>query len=263
MPYLIIILFAGYAIALACALVWNGTRWLLRRRVTHDALRGDDLDPTLVVTLIHGTWARSAAWTRPDSTLCQSICGAFTADRVRFEPFTWSGRNSILARHRAALALEQTLYGTIGKWPRARHVIIGHSHGGSVALLALHRQDLVDRIAGVVTLSTPFLVARPRRLSMVGTLGLSVAPALIVVFGLGQVLNLLQLTPIVDRSTALQGVFGAGFIALLSGVRHAWLPRSGRTWWRGWSSRRCPATGSWSFAHRETKRPPPSLSHRC
>jgi pimeloyl-ACP methyl ester carboxylesterase len=214
LPYLILALFVGYAIALTYALFWNGIRWLLRRRVKHDVPAGDDLPPTLVVTLIHGTWARTAAWTRTDSTLCHIVSGAFSSDRVRFVPFTWSGRNSILARHRAAAALAVTLHAGIAKWPRARHVIVGHSHGGSVALLALHHQDLVDTIAGVVTLSTPFLVARPRPLSMVGTLGLSVAPALLVVFGLAQIFNLLQLTPIIDRYPVLQGVFGIGFIAL-------------------------------------------------
>lgn len=63
--------------------------------------RGFSSDSAAVlITLIHGTWARDAPWTQPTSELATAL-GKSLGD-VRFERFSWSGANSHRARCRAA-----------------------------------------------------------------------------------------------------------------------------------------------------------------
>jgi hypothetical protein len=47
-------------------------------------------------------------------------------------------------------------------FPKDQHIVIGHSHGGNIALYALKDQALADKISGVACLSTPFLYATHR-----------------------------------------------------------------------------------------------------
>jgi hypothetical protein len=79
-------------------------------------------------------------------------------------PFTWTGRNSHTARREAAEDLKNQLAQRFKDFSRARQYLIGHSHGGNVALRAVADSGLRERIDGVVCLATPFLVARARDL---------------------------------------------------------------------------------------------------
>jgi len=71
-----------------------------------------------------------------------------------------SGRNSHGARIGASKALQSHLWRRVRRYPDAKHLIIGHSHGGLIALYALRDEQLREKIAGVVCLSTPFLHVR-------------------------------------------------------------------------------------------------------
>jgi len=78
-------------------------------------------------------------------------------------PFEWSGRNSHVARQHASTALHAHLAATPLQRCRCPQFIIGHSHGGNVALQCLKRDtDLAAKVSGVVTLATPFLVFNRR-----------------------------------------------------------------------------------------------------
>jgi len=55
------------------------------------------------------------------------------------------------------------------EYPGAKRYVIGHSHGGTVALQALKDDAVKQNVHGVVCLSTPFLHTRPRSF---GTFGL-------------------------------------------------------------------------------------------
>jgi hypothetical protein len=46
--------------------------------------------------------------------------------------------------------------------PEARHFVIAHSHGGNIVRAALQDVTLQPRVAGVVTMGTPFIDCRPR-----------------------------------------------------------------------------------------------------
>jgi hypothetical protein len=81
------------------------------------------------VVLVHGTYAPRAAWTRPDSKLCQLLIAAL-GENTLFHRFDWDGRNSFRARKRAAIKLEEELTLLFAAHPHAKIVVIAHSHGG-------------------------------------------------------------------------------------------------------------------------------------
>ncbi|MEU4475580.1 alpha/beta hydrolase [Micromonospora sp. NPDC023888] len=121
-------------------------------------------DRTSVITLVHGTFARDAPWTRPNSALSTSLERA----GCHVTRFPWSGRNSHRARSDAAEGLTEHLQRQLTEHPLARHWVIAHSHGGNVALHAADRlRTERGRAARVttVTLATPFLHARPRSIT--------------------------------------------------------------------------------------------------
>ena len=69
----------------------------------------------------------------------------------------WSGANTNRARLRAAASLHESLIAKKREFPLARHFVIGHSHGGNVALYALNLTTSADLVSGVICLATPFL----------------------------------------------------------------------------------------------------------
>jgi hypothetical protein len=135
------------------------------------------------VVLVHGTWpdgmlaasgdflrralrlsARSRQaqgsryWYQDDHAFGRELCARLQADGLRVErhePLLWSGANSFRARFDAAADLTSRLEALAG-----RTLIVGHSHGGSVALQSVARLTSERaRDIEVVTLSTPFVRA--------------------------------------------------------------------------------------------------------
>jgi hypothetical protein len=119
--------------------------------------------PECVITLVHGTWAPDAPWTKEGSSLRAKLRNRL-GERTVFRTFTWSGRNSHLARLQAGVELRSDLEASIAHYPNAKQFVIAHSHGGNVALYALRDQRLQAWIDGLVTFATPFLSCRPRDL---------------------------------------------------------------------------------------------------
>jgi len=124
----------------------------------------------LVLTFVHGTWGRGmiwpsgdAVWTTDASTLCKSLRDRLGPDAV-FRRFRWSGRNSHTARLNASKRLRDFLEEGLADSPDATHIVIAHSHGGNIALMALGDSNLRERIAGVACLATPFIVAWDRNI---------------------------------------------------------------------------------------------------
>ena len=122
----------------------------------------------IVVTLIHGTFAPEAEWVKDGSKLCEAVHKAFPG-RVEFRRLPWSGGNTIGARQDAARNLGAQILADPARPAGARHFLVAHSHGGNIALYALRDPAVLERITGVATLATPFLIARKRDL---GTRGL-------------------------------------------------------------------------------------------
>jgi len=113
------------------------------------------------VTLVHGTFARDAAWTATNSAMSVAL----TEAGCRVTRFEWSGRNSHWARSRAGRQLAEHLGRQVESDPDARQWIVAHSHGGNVALRAAEE---IRRSRGgrprvtTVSLATPFIHARAR-----------------------------------------------------------------------------------------------------
>jgi len=108
-----------------------------------------------LITLVHGTWGRgfflkprrrnrrplwfeegSPFLVRPDSKL-----GDIPHDVT---PLLWSGANSIFVRDKAAHVLAEHLSAEHAEQPQATQLVIAHSHGGNIALRALHHLQQHD-----------------------------------------------------------------------------------------------------------------------
>lgn len=117
-----------------------------------------------IVTLVHGTFAPDAEWTKPGSELRRTI-EASLGQSVAFQTFAWSGRNTHAARLAAGTEFAEFIRGLVSNYPASEHFIIAHSHGGNVALYGLRDETLLRHISGVVCLATPFIRTVPRNLA--------------------------------------------------------------------------------------------------
>ena len=192
-----LILAGAYAGVLLAAVAWRVVAWVARvaidlysRKSTHIA--ASPIAPHVVVTLVHGTFARRAAWTNESSPLCMAIRSSMHGP-VRFERFLWSGWNTVTSRSKAVGHLISHLADSQTRWPQAQHFVVGHSHGGNIAFQAMRDKAVEARIAGVVCLSTPFLWASPRDLGPVGRIALWWFPVVIALICLVPAVELLPL----------------------------------------------------------------------
>jgi hypothetical protein len=120
----------------------------------------------VVITLVHGTWASEQAdWTGESSELCRILRDTLTLpdpdlppiEHIAFRRFRWSGKNTNRARLDAATSFGAQLRQQANTDPQAAQFIIGHSHGGNVALYAVGALAAQCRVAGVACLNTPFI----------------------------------------------------------------------------------------------------------
>ena len=128
-------------------------------------------DASLIIFLVHGTFAHGAAWTKPGSTFCTQLkrdLQALGHEKIHFELFEWSGDNNHRARREAAVKLERALRASVRLQPQSDHFVVAHSHGGNIALRAVKRSRYFSgKEIGVVTLATPFLKFSRLRSSLV------------------------------------------------------------------------------------------------
>jgi hypothetical protein len=113
--------------------------------------------PTVIVHTVHGTWpfglwraiirrqlektpCRTDYWFLDGSDFQFHVTG-LVERRVKWVTFRWSGRNSFAARHLAATQLSNHLSTWFRRCPDAEHVIIAHSHGGSVSIAAARQLE--------------------------------------------------------------------------------------------------------------------------
>jgi pimeloyl-ACP methyl ester carboxylesterase len=118
-------------------------------------------EPSEIIYLIHGTWAPTSGWTKPNSRFRADLAKRL-GRRIIFRRTVWSGANRHQARRAGAIRLRRKLSRSIKAHPTSRHWIIGHSHGGMVALYALRGRSLYKRVEGLICLGTPFIEARQR-----------------------------------------------------------------------------------------------------
>jgi len=166
----------------------------------------------LVITLVHGTWGRGiiwpsgdAPWTTDASTLCRSLRERLGPDTV-FRRFRWSGSNSHSARLKASHELRDFLQEGLTGQPDATHIVVAHSHGGNVALMALGDANLRERFAGVACLATPFIAARDRNLGRDSWAIVAPASVLLFVSGLFFLLGVTGVFDVIDSDLIIYGL---------------------------------------------------------
>jgi hypothetical protein len=135
--------------------------------------------PKLVVHSVHGTWpyglwaqlfrrtprnttGKELPWFLKGSSFHVTVA-ALAGRPLEWVPFTWNGKNSFKARRLAAKALSQQLNDWFESEPEAEHVVIAHSHGGSISVAAARMLDghCRNHLSKIITLATPFAEARP------------------------------------------------------------------------------------------------------
>ena len=119
-----------------------------------------------------GRLARDRYWFVEGSSFCRDIECSFyqeiersASSSIKFVTFTWSGKNTFTARHDAATKLRKHLKGYLCDIPNAYHVVVAHSHGGTVAFEAIanspdNPEKWPQSLAGVLTMGTPFVALR-------------------------------------------------------------------------------------------------------
>jgi pimeloyl-ACP methyl ester carboxylesterase len=150
----------------------------------------------VVVHLIHGTWpygffrrtpGKRPAWFEDGSAVRKAI--AESADvPIDFRAFPWSGRNSHAARTLAARILYDHIQAALEERPEKKHVIIAHSHGGTVAARCLALQSSlipgVPRIKAFICLATPFTYLSRISRADEGNFGACLSAAVFAMFAL-------------------------------------------------------------------------------
>ena len=94
------------------------------------------IQPEVIATLIHGTFAQGASRVGPGSTFRAGLESAF-GSRIASHLFKWSGDNSVFARKEAGDKLAEHVRAITTAHPGVRQILIAHSHGGNIALYAL------------------------------------------------------------------------------------------------------------------------------
>ncbi|WP_292532921.1 alpha/beta fold hydrolase [Methylocystis sp.] len=94
------------------------------------------------------------AWVKPDSKMWETLSNRFPGCEIK--AFTWPGSHHQAVRHAAASELALLLNELRDK--RQRIIVIGHSHGGNVALQAAYQAPLAQ--VELITLDTPFIAER-------------------------------------------------------------------------------------------------------
>lgn len=117
------------------------------------------------VIAIHGTCAKGAAWPRRGGVLHKTLEERLPRHAINWmdPPFSWTGANSHQAREVAANQLLSNIASLPTPSEENFNLLIGHSHGGNIALMSLAiSSESRKKVSAVVCLSTPFLVATKR-----------------------------------------------------------------------------------------------------
>jgi hypothetical protein len=144
----------------------------------------------LLITLVHGTWPRGLFpriflfkqrvrglmrrkrlgappfWFEEGSPFLARLTTELRDISHKIKPLLWSGENSIFERDKTAHVLAEHLSAEHAENQQATQLVIAHSHGGNIALRALHdsQKRNASQVDGadnanplVVTLGTPFI----------------------------------------------------------------------------------------------------------
>lgn len=122
---------------------------------------------------VHGTFDSQATWDDDGSPLISGLRQKLGEAGATLVPqqFIWSGENDHFARREAADQLREIVEADLENDAYDALYIVGHSHGGTVARLAMNKLGGEKRPDGVFTFGSPFVRFKPRGVgAMVSTL---------------------------------------------------------------------------------------------
>jgi hypothetical protein len=126
----------------------------------------------LLITVVHGTWPdgllrtllgkkRRACWFNEGSSFFARLTRELGDIPHKIKSLPWSGENSVRVRDETAFHLAECLSAEHREHPQATQLVVAHSHGGNIALRALHylqkREDPEAAAPLIVTLAAPFV----------------------------------------------------------------------------------------------------------
>lgn len=138
-------------------------------------------DAVPIIVLIHGTYAANAEWVGEGSAFSSALRTEFPGAVIK--KFAWDGNNDHFERIASGRALAKKVEGWVtGDATHQRTVfLIGHSHGGNVALYASGVYSVRRALAGTVFLGTPFLETHPRNVRVMAR-GIAAALTILIFF---------------------------------------------------------------------------------
>jgi hypothetical protein len=120
------------------------------------------LIPTVIITVIHGTFQPDAAWTERGSEFRQRLERHLHGiGRVYIRRLRWTGRNNLFDRHLAGEKLARDADRVRLRFPESNHIVVAHSHAGNFALQLLSERK-AHGVNGIACLATPFFHLRVR-----------------------------------------------------------------------------------------------------
>ena len=126
-------------------------------------MKNNKFSDDCIITLVHGTWAKKTTWIESESIISNYL-KANLPGKTTIAQFKWSGKNSHHARIRASDKLVEHVLHTKKLYPNSHQFIIGHSHGGNVALYAAKNSTVKDNVNTIVCLATPFINSKTRNI---------------------------------------------------------------------------------------------------
>lgn len=145
------------------------------------------------IHLVHGTWAKgffgaSKAWSEAGHDVYEKL-RILLPMNTAIETFLWSGKNSITAREQAAKELRAHFENSFRNFPNDRHMVVAHSHGGTISILAMADPKIDGRIERLICLATPFTYVMKASLSRIHTGILSAASVGYALYWTGVILR--------------------------------------------------------------------------
>lgn len=194
------LLYAYTATAFLLAFIFSALWWIAcATRIKYYAHRsvglkdyrldeGESYPTVKALWLIHGTFARNARWAAPDGPLALELQQRYPNAQIR--SFRWTGINSFQARAKASRVLLSELNEYTKRESGARIVLVGHSHGGSIALRVADRIYQCDPNArvDVVCLGAPILTSTKSTSFLDRTVDLSIS-AILLSLALDEILS--------------------------------------------------------------------------
>jgi len=105
-----------------------------------------------VCILIHGTWGTGSDWHNPGNPFYDTLKKNLAASQIKLIDFNWCGTLSYEKRKIAGLNLANLMDSYP---PQTKFMIIAHSHGGNVGILASQYLQQTNQITSFYALGTP------------------------------------------------------------------------------------------------------------